>query len=209
MLGLLVALLSGGFGGFLLATGRDILKDKRARRKRWAFSRRLLAHHATTLIEDADEFLRLADECRAAQDGELAARFRDVNTHERGYIDQVKSHLDDLSDELIDLIRDLESASAEAATWVAIVQRASAEMFEKMSAMQSYAIGMSLREQFDHAEKTHREMRKIALGVLQQLDDEDAVLPVRSRDALASARNAKQLASGVRAQLAKSTESDS
>ena len=202
-----VALISVG-AGFFLGTFREIVKERKARRKRWAFARRIRAHHATTLIEDADEFLRLAEENRGASDTDLAARFCDAKTHERGYIDQVKSHLEDLSDELIDLLRDLDSASAEAATWVAIVQRASAQLFEKMSAMQSYAVGMSLREQFDHAEKTHREMRAIALRVLEQLSDEHAALPQRSRDALALARNAGQLTEGGRRQLAKSSGSD-
>lgn len=174
---------------FLLTKGWDVVKDHQQAKKRRSDVRRLLAHHATTLAEDASSFLAIAQRCFGLPEPEIASRFADVTSSEHVYRDQIAARLNDMSDELITLFKDLDLASNSAAHSIEILQRWSSTFFgsghdgsrsTSRSASSPRERPTTLTEELESASKSHRTLLDLARAMLKRLDEERTVLPTRS-----------------------------
>ena len=197
------ASLIGVVVGFVLGTGRDVVKDHKDKRKRTARVRRLLAHHATTLAEDARVFLTTARRCFGLPEPEIAARFADVMTSDHVYREQIADRLDDLSDELITLFRDLDIAASGAANAVTTLQRWASTFFRvrEITLTQSVSgihrtMPMTLAEELERATLRHRELLDAALATLRRLAKERTALPAQSQSLLEAGTSAPALPPG-------------
>lgn len=167
--------------GFVLSQGRDFIKEARASSKKKRGARRLLAHHAMTLADDSLDFLAKRINEVGAPEERIAAAFADVTSSEHVYRDQIASRLDDLSDELIVLFRDLDLASSGAAHSVSVLQRWSSTFFGARDVARS-KIPTTLGEALRQAGAEHLALFEVARLTLCRLRDEATPLSARAAE---------------------------
>jgi hypothetical protein len=184
----IVALIGAG-SGLVLTQGREAYRDWTQSRKKKRVARRLLSHHAATLADDAEEFLATAQTMTGAGEAEIARCFADASTSEHVYREQIANRLDDLSDELMILFRDLDQASAAAAQSVSTIKRWSSTFFGARELSQSISgtartLPDTLANELRRATMAHTLLLNFARDTLRRLRDERTKLPHRAIEQL-------------------------
>jgi hypothetical protein len=177
----IVALIGAG-SGIVLTQAREAYRDWTQSRKRKRVVRRLLAHHAATLADDAAEFVAITQKMSGADDAEIARGFADASSFEHVYRDQIANRLDDLSDELITLFKDLDLASAASAQSVSRLQRWSSAFFDAREVSRSDSgtartLPDTLANELRRATVAHALLLNFARDALRWLRHENTELP--------------------------------
>lgn len=128
--------------GWVLGFASEIYKGIRDGTGRHDEARRLLAHHAATLIEDADIFLSTASRYADASAADVAKAFADAGTSSRVFRDQIADRVSALSDRLVDLFTELDVADSAATHATHTLQQRSARYFTPIIPVSGGPAGM-------------------------------------------------------------------